>query len=161
MRLQSLFFLFVFVFVTVSDGFSQGLHDRIVKRKAEAEAKPIDGVVSFAVGRPYQETFDLVVNQLKKEGFTIEKANLVTGQVTTPIEKSKGGKDSNVQVTLIREGDSSIVKVAVLEYSKNLYSKALFGNGPYSSSKANQENTKELAELLKSTLNGATASSPN
>ena len=168
MRLQSLlslFFLFVFVFVTVSDGFSQGLHDRIVKRnqaaEASAKAQAPTETVSFTVDRSYQGTFDLVVNQLKKEGFTIEEADTVKGQISTPIEVSKGGysqKGKRVLVILIKEDDrQTTLKVAVTEFSR----KKLFATEPWEKPKPDNQTTKELAGLLETALNGATASSPN
>ena len=163
--MRRLFLLFFMVFVFVSGLSAQGLHAKIVARKEAAEsaakAKPVPGAVLFTVDRSYQETFDFVVNFLKKEGFTIEDANLVTGQISTPIEESKGGysqKGKRVSVTLIKEGGASTtIKVVVTEFSR----KKLFAAEPWDKPKADEDQTKELAKLLETTLNGTTASSPN
>ena len=133
-----------------------GFHDRVTKRRADAEkaekSKPVAGAMSFTVEKAYQETFDLVVNQLKKEGFTIEDANTVTGQIATPIEESKGGysqKGTRVSVSLIKESAAATtVKVVVAEFSR----KKLFAAEPWSNPKPDNEKTKELAELFKTAL---------
>jgi hypothetical protein len=137
--------------------FTQGFHDNVTKRHEAEKAdqsKPVAGSVSLAVKKSYQDTFDFVVNWLKKEGFTIEEADAVKGQISTPIEQTKGGysqKGSRVMVTLIKENDATTtLRVVVAEYGR----KKLLAADAWSNPKADDDKTKELAELLKAALSG-------
>ena len=146
----------IFVFALTSLSFGQGLHAKIQARKEaaekEAKNKPVAGEVLLTVDRSYQETFDTIVNQLKKEGFTIEDANLVTGQITTPIEQTKGGysqKGERVSVTLIKENPTATtLKFVVAEFSR----KKAFTAEPWEKPRPDEVKTKELKEIFEKTF---------
>src|SRR5947207_1532349 len=111
---------------------AQGLHDTIEKRKEEsAKPKNVAGGVKFQVQKSYQDTYEALLNWVKRADYTIESADKETGMITTAMTITGGYSQTGTRLmlTLIKDSDNATtLKVVVSEQKR----KKLLAPDPWS-----------------------------
>ena len=139
---------------------TQGLHAKIAARKAEAERpKGIKDAVEIKVSKSYQDTYDDVLNWIKKSNdFTADFANsnkdngIVTSTIETIDTGALGWKKTGRRLTveLIKESDTeTTLKVAVVNLQR--IGADNWSNKPQDI-KLNVEQTQDVVERMKASL---------
>ena len=122
--------------------------------KESEQITSVAGGSAFQTATAYEDTFQLVLNYLKRNGETIETANKDAGEIATALTV-KGGwhqTGTRMQVTLIRESaTTTTVRVAATEQKRF---KAI-QTEPWGSPKVNAAKSAEYAEKLQKALSAA------
>jgi hypothetical protein len=139
---------------------AQGLHDKIAARKAEAERpKGVKDAVEIKVSKSYQETYDDVLNWIKRsDDFAADFANsnkdngIVTSTIETIDTGALGWKKTGRRLTveLIKESDTeTTLKVAVVNLQR--IGADSWSNKPQDI-KLNVAQTQAVVERMKASL---------
>ncbi len=142
--MKRLLILFVVASVFSSVAFTQGLGARAEARKKESE-KPqnVAGGVKFQVSKSYQDTYEALLNWVKRADYTIDPqyTNKETGQIMTGIaiaEGKKRGIGTRIMLTLIKYSDTeTTIKVVVSEQKRSTFA----GTGAWGDAKLNEKET--------------------
>lgn len=131
---------------------AQSRHDRKAQEVADsASPKNVAGGVTFQNPTPIDKTFEIVVNELKREGHSIERADKDTGQIITAMEIAGGYTQTGTRivVTLIKDNDNQTsIRVVVTKQKR----KKLLQTEPWSDPKADNQETQQAADALKAAL---------
>jgi hypothetical protein len=139
------------------------LNVRAQSRQEKREAKitesgqpqSVKGGITFQVSVPYDKAYEAVLNQLKRQGYTIEASGKETGQIITAMD-IKGGytqTGTRVQVTCIKDGETQTsIRVAVTEQKR----KKLLQTEPWGDPKVNEQASSKVADEIRSAVGAAT-----
>lgn len=146
--------LFVLLFAEVS--FAQGLHATIEQRKAEsAQAKAVKGATEIQIAKSYVDTYEGLLNWLKRSEYMIDSANKETGQISTVIEvvkPVKGGGQDGKRIVLVLMKDSDVLTTVRVMVTYVHRDKILSSTGSWNEPKLNADETKQVAEKVSTAL---------
>jgi hypothetical protein len=138
--------------LSTSGGSAQSRKEKKAAKVTEsAKPKSVPSGIKLPVSKSYADTYDFVLNWIKKADYTIESADRDNGLITTAITVAGGYSQtgSRVMLTLIKESDAmTTVKVVVTEQKR----KKLLVTEPWSDPKVNDKETERVAELIKTAL---------
>src|SRR5271166_3952564 len=95
--------------LTVQPLAAQSRKERKAQEAADsASPKNVAGGVTFQNPTPMDKTFEVVVNELKREGHSIDRADKDAGQIITAMEITGGYSQTGTRiiVTLIKDNDN-------------------------------------------------------
>ena len=152
MRKLMLFISLLLVFfVNVLPAFA-GRHERREAAIAESgKAQTVTGGAEFQVPEPSEKAFDAILTYFQGAGYALEPtmSSRDLGQIVTAmvIEKGRFGKQTGtrVQVSLVKNGTVTTVRVAVSEQSR----RKLLQAEPWSDPKISFEESQRVADALK------------
>lgn len=149
---DTLLALLVLVVLTQSDLLSQSRRERRNARTAEsAQPKNVSGGVTFQQQATFERAYEVILNHLKRKGYTIDSADKDVGQIITAMD-IKGGYSqtgTRIQITLIKDNDTeTTVRVAVTNQKRK---KALQVE-PWSDPKVNDEESQKVADDVRAAL---------
>ncbi len=127
-------------------------HERKAKEAADSAApQNIAGGITFQSPVPIDKTFEVVTNELKREGHTLDRADKDAGQIITTMEISGGYSQTGTRivVTLIKDSDSQTSLRVVVTKQKR---KKLLQTEPWGGAKADNEESQKVAGALKAVL---------
>lgn len=118
--------------------------------KIEESAKPknVAGGVKVEAQKSYQDTYEALLNWVKRADYTIESADKETGIITTAMTISGGYSQTGTRLvlTLIKDSDTTTtVRVVVTEQKR----KNLLQVEPWSDPRVNDKATQTLADQIK------------
>lgn len=149
MRMTRFFVLFLIVAMSTPALFSQGRKEKKQARIEEsAKPKNVAGGVKWQAAKSYQDSYDAVLNWIKRADYTIESADRDTGQVVTAMSVTGGYNQTGTRlmVTLIKDNETATtLKVAVTEQKR----KKLLSTEPWSDPKVNEKESQKVADQLK------------
>lgn len=128
---------------------------RDAKIAESAQPKNVKGGVTFQVGTPYEKAYDVVLNHLKRQGYTVEVAGKETGQIITAMDVSGGYTQTGtrVQITCIKDDDSQTsIRVVVTEQKR----KKLLQTEPWGDPKVNEDASRKIADAVRAAIGAAT-----
>lgn len=147
--------ILVVVLGSQMSSLGQGRHEkREAKLEESAKPKSVSGGVTFQVNVSYDKAYEVVLNYLKRQDYTIDSASKETGQIVTAITIAGGYSQTGtrVYVTLIKDNETSTtIKVAVAEQKR----KKLLQTEPWGDPKVNSEKSSKLADDIKAALRSA------
>jgi hypothetical protein len=111
----------------------------------------VAGGVTFQSPISVEKTFDALVNELKREGHDIDRADRDAGQIITAMEITGGYSQTGTRiiVTLIKDSESQATVRVVMAKQKR---KKLLQTEPWSDPKADDKESQKAADALKSAL---------
>ena len=128
---------------------AQGRHERKAQEAADSAApKNVPGGVTFQNPNPFEKTFDVVVNELKREGHLIDRADKDAGQIITGMEIAGGYSQTGTRivVTLIKDNDDQTsIRVVVTKQKR----KKLLQTEPWGDPKADDQESQRAADSIK------------
>jgi len=131
---------------------AQGRHERKAQEAADsASPKNVAGGVTFQSPTPIEKTFDVILNELKREGQSIDRADKDAGQIVTAMDISGGYSQTGtrIMVILIKDSDTETsVRVVVTKQKR----KKLLQTEPWSDPKADDQESERAADKLKAAL---------
>ncbi|HEY2381428.1 MAG TPA: hypothetical protein VGK48_09655 [Terriglobia bacterium] len=116
-----------------------------------AKPKNVAGGVKFQVQKSYAESYDVLLNWVKRADYTIESADKENGLISTAMTITGGYSQTGTRLmlTLIKDTDTATtVRVVVTDQKR----KKLLTTEPWSDPKVNQPETQRVADNLKSTF---------
>jgi len=142
----------VAVLLLTPTALGQSRRQRREARVAEsAQIRNVPGGVTFQNPGPFNKTYDITLNHLKRQGYTIDSADKDVGQIITAMD-IKGGYSqtgTRIQVTLIKDSDTqTTVRVAVTQQKR----KKLLQTEPWSDPKMDNEQSSRVAGEIKAAL---------
>ena len=143
--------LLSFVMLGCESGGSR--HARKEARLEEsAKVSNVSGGETFQVNKPFIQSYDAVLNLLKRRHYTIQAASKEIGQIITAISSITGGwrqTGTRIKVTLIKDSEAQTsILVAVMKHSRY---KALVVE-PWSDPELDPEESAKLAKEIKDIL---------
>jgi hypothetical protein len=150
----------VFIAILICSTSAQTIvgQSRAEKKQAKLEesAKPknVAGGVKFHVQKSYQDTYEALLNWVKRADYTIEGADKETGIITTAMTITGGYSQTGTRLilTLIKDSDTATtVKVVVTEQKR----KKLLATEPWSDPKVNDKETEKIADQVKVTVSSS------
>jgi hypothetical protein len=131
---------------------AQSRHDRKAEEAADSAApRNVPGGVTLQNPTPIDKTFEIVVNELKREGHSIDRADKDAGQIITAMEITGGYSQTGTRiiVTLIKDNDNQTTVRVVVSKQKR---KKLLQTEPWSDPKADDRESQQAADALKPAL---------
>lgn len=149
MRFTYITALVIALGIPTTFGFSQTRKDRKEAQKAEsARPKNVAGGIKCQTQKSYQDTYDLLLNWVKRADYTIESADRENGWITTAMTITGGYRQTGTRLllTLIKDSETeTTVRVVVTEQKR----KKLLATDPWSDPKANERESQRIADQLK------------
>lgn len=142
--------------VLISVSATSAMSSRRDRHDDNSKIQNVAGAALIESSLPYDKTFDLVINSLKKQGYTIDVADKDAGQVATTFSTTKNFKAvrSRVQVIFIKDSDTkTTLRVASAEQKRKrgLTASADEWHDPTVDSAA----TSQIAEAVQASLESA------
>jgi hypothetical protein len=128
---------------------AQSRHDRKAEEATDSAApKNVPGGITFPNPTSIDKTFEIVVNELKREGHSIERADKDAGQIITAMEITGGYSQTETRIilTLIKDNDNQTsIRVVVAKQKR----KKLLQTEPWSDPKADDKESQQAADALR------------
>jgi hypothetical protein len=131
---------------------AQSRHERKEQQLADSAApKNVAGGVTFQSPTSMEKTFEVIANDLKRQGHAIDRADKDAGQIVTAMEITGGYTQTGTRilVTLIKDSDTQTsVRVVVAKQKR----KKLLQTEPWGDPKSDDKESQTVAEALKAAL---------
>jgi hypothetical protein len=131
---------------------AQSRHERKEQQLADAAApKNVPGGVTFQSPTPIEKTYDLILNDLKRQGHSVDRADRDAGQIVTAmeIEGNHSQTGTRISVTLIKDNETQTsIRVIVTKQKR----KKLLQTEPWSDPKADAKDSQQTAGAIKAAL---------
>ena len=105
------------VFLMLSGSLHAQQHERDAQKVAESgQVQSVSGGTTFEVVGSYDSVFDVIVNNLKRSGLTLDSVSRDAGQIATALEITGGWKQTGKRtiISIMKDSaDKTSVRVAI------------------------------------------------